>query len=115
MLKRRKAKGAARAADPRIVERTYYSGFGEVCRKKLAPVKRCGRDVAPNPDCVRRILKDERPSRSMLINIFRNAPELIRHPLTSPAVERLYRDWRAFGVVPDGYGRGNPPKRAEDL
>ena len=97
-----------------IVERRYFSGFAAICKKRLAPVRRCGCDVPPNPACVRRILKDERPSRSMLFNIFKNAPELLKHPLTSKDVVALYRQWRAYGTVPDGYGRGNPPRRAAD-
>lgn len=97
-----------------ISERRYFVGFEHCVRTRLAPVVRNGREVAPNPACVRRILKDERPSRKMLINIFRNAPELLDHPLTHPAVKAIFGRWRKFGQIPDGYGRGMPQKTAKD-
>ena len=113
MKRRKKGKAMAKVV-AKLVERTYFDGFGAICRKRLAPVKRNGRDVAPNPTCVRRILKDERPSRAMAVNIFKNAPELLEHPLTSADVMAMFKEWRAYGTLPEGYGRGNPPKRAAD-
>lgn len=97
-----------------IVEKRYAVGFCRTCRERLEPVRRHGCDVPPNPDCVRRVLKDERPSRVMLINIFKHAPELVSHPLASEDVKLMFRQWRAYGTIPDEYGRGVPPKRAID-
>lgn len=97
-----------------ISERRYFVGFEHHVRAHLAPIVRNGREVPPNPTCVRRILKDERPSRKMLINIFRNAPELLDHPLTHPAVKTIFGRWRKFGAIPDEYGRGMPQKTARD-
>lgn len=113
-VKRQKRRKAAETAAPRIVEKFHFVGFGQTCRERLAPVRRCGCDVPPNPVCVRRVLKDERPSRAMLFNIFKNAPELLGHPLTSEDVKLFFRQWKAYGTIPDGYGRGVPPKRAAD-
>ena len=97
-----------------VSEMRVFVGFGERCRKSLAPVVRNGRRFAPSPTCVRRVLKDERPSRKMLVNIFRNCPELLRHPQTSKAVKRLHLLWNAMGTLPERYGRGMPPARAAD-
>lgn len=116
-MKRRKRAAARRKGQPaavEAVERVYFAGFCKACKERLEPVKRNGREVPPNPACVRRILKDERPSRAMAINIFRNAPELLEHPLASADVVAMYREWRAYGTLPDGYGRGNPPRRAAE-
>ncbi len=113
-VKRQKRRKAAKTAAPRIVEKFHFVGFGQTCRERLAPVRRYGCDVPPNPVCVRRVLKDERPSRAMLFNIFKNAPELLGHPLTSEDVKLFFRQWKAYGTIPDGYGRGVPPKRAAD-
>ena len=95
-------------------ERRYFVGFEHHVKTHLSPIVRNGQEVAPNSTCVRRILKDERPSRKMLINIFRNAPELLKHPLTHPAVKKIFDRWRKFGTIPDGYGRGMPQKTAKD-
>lgn len=111
---KKKRRKAAKTAAPRIVEKFHFVGFGQTCRERLAPVRRYGCDVPPNPVCVRRVLKDERPSRTMLVNIFKNAPELLGHPLTSEDVKLFFRQWKAYGTIPDGYGRGVPPKRAAD-
>lgn len=97
-----------------ISERRYFVGFEQYVRSHLAPTVRHGREVAPNPDCVRRILKDERPSRTMLTGIFRHAPALLDHPLTHPAVKAIYARWLESGAIPDEYGRGIPPKKAKD-
>ena len=105
---------AATSAPPQVVEMLRFVGFGRTCRGRLQPVRRYGSDVPPNPACVRRVLKDERPSRAMLVNIFKNAPELVGHPLTSEDVKLMFRRWKAYGTIPDGYGRGVPPKRAID-
>jgi len=113
-LKKKRRKAAKKTAAPRIVEKFHFVGFGQTCRERLAPVRRYGCDVPPNPVCVRRVLKDERPSRTMLVNIFKNAPELLGHPLTSEDVKLFFRQWKAYGTIPDGYGRGVPPKRAAD-
>ena len=113
-LKKKKRRKAVKTAAPRIVEKFHFVGFGQTCRERLAPVRRYGCDVPPNPVCVRRVLKDERPSRTMLVNIFKNAPELLGHPLTSEDVKLFFRQWKAYGTIPDGYGRGVPPKRAAD-
>lgn len=114
MKKKRVKTARPVSAPPRIVEKFHFVGFGKTCRERLAPVRRYGCDVPPNPVCVRRVLKDERPSRTMLVNIFKNAPELLGHPLTSGDVKLFYRQWKAYGTIPDGYGRGVPPKRAAD-
>ena len=100
---------------PRAVGRGYFVGFEHHCRTYLAPVVRNGESVPPNPDAVRKILKDERPSRKMLLNVFVNAPELLGHPLASEDVRRLYAIWRETGALPSGYGRGVPPRRARDV
>ena len=112
-LKSRK-RMAAKSAPPQVVEKLYFVGFGRTCRERLQPVRRYGSDMPPNPACVRRVLKDERPSRVMLVNIFKNAPELVEHPLASEDVKLMFRRWKAYGTIPDGYGRGVPPKRAID-
>lgn len=114
MRRKRKAGRPMAKVKVEAMERVYFAGFGEACRKRLAPVRRYGCDVPPNPACVRRVLKDERPSRAMALNIFRNAPELLEHPLASADLAAMYREWRAYGTLPEGYGRGNPPKRAAD-
>ena len=111
---KKKRRKPAKTTPPRIVEKFHFVGFGRTCRERLAPVRRYGCDVPPNPVCVRRVLKDERPSRTMLFNIFKNAPELLGHPLTSEDVKLFFRQWKAYGTIPDGYGRGVPPKRAVD-
>ena len=113
-MKKKRRNTAKAPAPPRIVEKFHFVGFGKTCRERLAPVRRYGCDVPPNPDCVRRVLRDDRPSRTMLVNIFKNAPELLGHPLTSEDVKLFFRQWKAYGTIPDGYGRGVPPKRAAD-
>ena len=100
---------------PRAGEHGYFVGFENHCRTYLAPVVRNGASVPPNPDAVRKILKDERPSRKMLLNVFANAPELLGHPLASEDVRTLYVIWRSTGAIPEEYGRGVPPKCARDV
>ena len=95
-------------------DRRYFVGFDSHCRTYLAPVVRNGEMVPPSPDHVRKVLKDERPSRKMLLNVFEHAPELLEHPLASEDVKRLYEAWRTDGRLPDEYGRGVPQKRAHD-
>lgn len=97
-----------------VSEKRYFVGFESHVRTHMAPIVRNGREAQPNPTCVRRILKDDRPSRKMLVNIFRNAPELLAHPLTHPAVKAIFEDWRRTGKIPDEYGRGVPQKCARD-
>ena len=100
---------------PRAVGRGYFVGFEHHCRTYLAPVVRNGESVPPNPDAVRKILKDERPSRKMLLNVFANAPELLDHPLASEDVRALYGIWKETGALPSEYGRGAPPRCARDV
>ena len=95
-----------------IDSRNVMRGFGKACRKYLAEVTRDGARKPPNPSYVRRVLKDEQPSRKMLENIFRRCPRLLLHPLASPCVRELYGIWKSTGGIPDEYGRGTPPRRA---
>lgn len=92
----------------------FRAGFAKHCRLYLTPIARCGRRIPPDPDCVRRVIKDDRTSRKLLWDIFEHAPELLEHPLTSPAVKALYWAWRTTGELDARYGRGDPAFRASD-
>lgn len=81
----------------------YLVGFYFHVKAYLKPTAQ-GRP--PAPQSVYKVLRDERPSRTLLANIFENCPDLLRHPATSPDVQRLYLDWTTNGhKLPDGYGR----------
>lgn len=95
-----------------IDSRNVMRGFGAACRKYLSTVTRNGERRPPNADYVRRVLKDEQPSRKMLENIFRRCPRLLLHPLASPSVRALYGIWKSAGEIPAEYGRGTQPRRA---
>lgn len=110
----RKKKRIASEVQLTVSEKKYFVGFERHVRTHMAPIVRNGREIPPNPTCVRRILKDDRPSRKMLLNIFRHAPELLAHPLTHPAVKEIYGQWNLYGKIPEEYGRGTPQKCAKD-
>lgn len=80
------------------------TGFYFHVRKYLSPCK--GRKKPPTPQSVYKVLKDERPSRAMLLNIFENCPALLKHPATSENVKRMYQEWKRNGHrLPEEYGR----------
>ena len=81
----------------------YLVGFYFHVKAYLKPT---AQGKPPAPQSVYKVLRDERPSRTLLANIFENCPDLLRHPATSPDVQRLYLDWTTNGhKLPDGYGR----------
>ena len=79
-------------------------GFYFHVRRNLSPCK--GRKKPPTPQSVYKVLKDERPSRALLTNIFENCPALLKHPATSENVKQMYREWKRNGHrLPDEYGQ----------
>ena len=82
----------------------YLVGFFFHVRTRLKPC--AGRTEPPRPQSVYKVLRDERPSRALLVNIFENCPDLLKHPATSADVQRLYLDWTTNGHrLPEAYGR----------
>lgn len=88
-----------------VCERKSLAGFYRHVKTHLKPC--AGRNRPPRPQSVYKVLRDERPSRALLLNIFENCPDLLNHPATSADVRRLYAEWTANGHrLHDGYGRG---------
>lgn len=82
----------------------YLTGFYRAVRENLKPTAQ-GR--TPTPQSVYKVLKDERPSRALLQNIFDNCPDLLAHPTTSDDVRRIYADYLNNGrKLPERYGLG---------
>ena len=80
----------------------YLVGFFFHVKTRLKPTPQ---GKAPTPQSVYKVLRDERPSRALLVNIFENCPDLLKHPATSVDVQRLYLDWTTNGHrLPEGYG-----------
>ena len=93
-----------------VSEKKYMVGFYFYVRTRLKPTL-MGRP--PTPQSVYKVLRDERPSRALLANIFENCPDLLKHPATSEDVRRLYLDWEAGGHrLPDAYARNGTNARA---
>ena len=87
-----------------VSSKNYMVGFYFHVKAYLKPTAQ-GRP--PAPQSVYKVLRDERPSRTLLANIFENCPDLLKHPATSADVRRLYLDWTTNGHrLPDGYARG---------
>ena len=88
-----------------VSEKKTFVGFYHHVKTYLKPC--AGRNKPPRPCSVYKVLRDERPSRALLLNIFENCPELLNHPATSADVRRLYTEWTANGHrLHDNYGRG---------
>ena len=96
-------KGLERALPLRVSEKKMFVGFHHAVKVELRD-ERTGR--SPTPQSVYKVLRDERPSRALLLNIFENCPDLLKHPATSQDVQRLYLDWTTNGHrLPERYGR----------
>lgn len=81
----------------------YLVGFYFHVKAYLKPTSN---GKPPSPQSVYKVLRDERPSRALLENIFENCPDLLKHPSTSVDVQRLYLDWTTNGHrLPETYGR----------
>ena len=61
----------------------YLVGFFFHVKQYLKPTAQ-GRP--PAPQSVYKVLRDERPSRTLLVNIFENCPDLLKHPATMRAM-----------------------------
>lgn len=85
-------------------DRGYLTGFYKAVREKLKPT---AQGHVPTPGSVYKVLRDERPSRTLLQNIFDNCPDLLAHPTTSDDVRRIYADYLNNGRrLPERYGLG---------
>jgi len=83
----------------RVVTRTHLVGFQQAVDKFLR--NESGR--APTADSVRKVLKNERQSRTLLLRIFENAPDLLQFDGTAAEVRDLYRQWKERGTIPETY------------
>ena len=85
-------------------ENGHLVGFYRAVRENLKPTSR-GRPPAPRS--VYKVLRDERPSRTLLKNIFDNCPDLLAHPATSDDIMRIYTEYLNNGHrLPTRYGKG---------
>ena len=92
-------------------EKGHLVGFYRAVRENLRPTSR-GRP--PSPRSVYKVLRDERPSRVLLKNIFDNCPDLLAHPATSDDVKRIYTDYLTNGHrLPARYGQGGTIRAAD--
>lgn len=92
-------------------EKGHLVGFYRAVRENLKPTSR-GRPPAPRS--VYKVLRDERPSRTLLKNIFDNCPDLLAHPATSDDVKRIYTDYLNNGHrLPARYGKGGTIRAAD--
>lgn len=92
-------------------EKGHLVGFYRAVRENLKPTSR-GRPPAPRS--VYKVLRDERPSRALLKNIFDNCPDLLAHPKTSDDVKRIYTDYLNNGHrLPTRYGKGGTIRAAD--
>lgn len=89
----------------------YLTGFYKAVRDNLEPTSQ-GR--TPTPRSVYKVLRDERPSRKLLLNIFENCPQLLAHPSTAEAVKKLYTRYLSNGHrIPERYGKGSTIRAAD--
>ena len=87
----------------KVSKGNYMVGFHHHVRADLKPTKQ---GKPPTPQSVYKVLRDERPSRTLLMNIFVNCPSLLKHPCTSADVRDMYDAWRKRGEeLPPEYGR----------
>lgn len=92
-------------------EKGHLVGFYRAVRENLKPTSR-GRP--PSPRSVYKVIRDERPSRTLLKNIFDNCPNLLAHPATSDDVKRIYADYLNNGHrLPARYGKGGTIRAAD--
>lgn len=91
----------------------YLTGFYRAVRENL---KATAQGRPPTPQSVYKVLRDERPSRMLLENIFENCPELLAHPATSDDVKKIYTEYLSNGHhLPDRYGKGGTIRAADCL
>ena len=86
----------------RVTSGGYLSGFHYACAKLL---KKTSHGQRPTPDSVRKVISDKQPSRTMILNIFRNAPQILQSRSTSPFVKQLYNDFFMTGNLNPKYGK----------
>lgn len=88
----------------KISEKSYMVGFYNYVRTRLTPITINGEERAPHPDSVRKVLAGERESKRLLLDIFQNGTDLMRHPSVCGKVKKAFDHWREHGVLPAGYG-----------
>lgn len=89
----------------------YLTGFYKAVRDYLEPT---ALGATPTPRSVYKVLRDERPSRKLLLNIFENCPQLLAHPSTADAVKKLYTRFLSNGgKIPERYGKGSTIRAAD--
>lgn len=88
----------------KVSQMSYLVGFENFVKTRLTPVKINGETRPPRPDSVRKILSGERESRRMLLDIFQNGTDLMKHPSVGAKVRKAFEYWRKHGVLPEAYG-----------
>lgn len=88
----------------KISDRQYMVGFNNYVRTRLTPRIMKGTEAPPEPDSVRKILKGERASRRLLLDIFQNGTDLMRHPCVDESVKKVFEHWQKTGELPEDYG-----------
>lgn len=97
-------KGQDRALPLRVSEKKVFVGFFHAVKVELRDEKT---GKSPTPQTVYKVLRDERPSAKLLRRIFERCPDLLSHPATSEAVQRLYLDFITNGHrLPERYAKG---------
>ena len=97
-------KGQDRALPLRVSEKNMFVGFYHAVKVELRDEKT---GKSPTPQSVYKVLRDERPSAKLLRRIFERCPDLLAHPSTSEAIQKLYLDFLTNGhQLPERYGKG---------
>ena len=81
----------------------YLTGFYYACAHLL---KRTAQGKRPDPRSVWYVISDRRPSRRMILDIFRHAPQLLQHQSTSVFVKQMYNEFFMTGNLNPKYGKG---------
>ena len=88
----------------KISEKQYLVGFENYVKTRLTPITISGERRAPRPDSVRKVLSGERESKRLILDIFQNGTDLMRHPSVSAKVKRVFAYWQKNARLPDDYG-----------
>lgn len=97
-------KGLERALPLNVSKKGVFVGFHHAVKVEL---RNPATGRSPTPQSVYKVLRDERPSARMLTAIFERCPDLLAHPATSEAIQKLYLDFITNGHrLPARYGKG---------
>ncbi len=97
-------KGQDRALPLAVSKKHTFVGFYHAVKVEL---KNPATGKSPTPQSVYKVLRDERPSARMLKTIFERCPDLLAHPATSEAIQKIYLDFLTNGhKLPARYGKG---------